>query len=298
MEFRTVDVRLIAGQNLKKVNTFTKMDVYVIGSVSGDPRSIQRTTVDKDAGKNPEWNYDMKFVVDEAAAQQNRIGLLFQIMSERALGDKEIGRVYIPLKELLDSGRGGGDGVKEERQVQTPSGKVKGTFTFSYKIGEKFTQKVEEPPTMAYAPAATAVPGDCGAGYAYSDFPSPSKMVYPPPPAGYPAPYVGAAAGAPPPYPPPTGYHPPPQGYPYAHPPPPGYPTAAPGYGYPGAPQFPPYGHAQVGYGQFPVAAPPKKGGKIGVGAAAGIGIGAGLVGGMLLGEMVDDATEDAMFDD
>ncbi|GAB4855569.1 hypothetical protein Ancab_024188 [Ancistrocladus abbreviatus] len=218
------------------------MDVYVIGSVSSDPRSIQRTMFNKDAGCNPEWNYDMNFVVDEAAAQQNRIGLLFQIMSHRALGDKEIGRAYIPLKELLDSygnANPGGDGdvKREERQVQTPVGKVKDTLTYTYKIGEKFTQKVEEPPMMAYP----AIGGEFDAvSSGYGDFPTsntifyPSSGVYPPTPVGYPRLGVGAIARASAPFPPPAGHLPPPLGFRYAHPPPPGYTPAALGCGYPG----------------------------------------------------------------
>ncbi|GAB2287322.1 hypothetical protein Dimus_021702 [Dionaea muscipula] len=305
MELRALDVKVISASNLKNVNTFLKMDVYVIGSVSGDPRSIQRTTVDKDAGTSPNWNYQMHFVLDDAAARQNRIGLLFQIMSDRALGDKEIGRVYVPLKDLLDAHEknhnnncnGASEGLcREERSVQTPSGKLKGTLVFSYKLGEKFTQKVDEPPPlMAFPPAVPAY--GVGSSGLSDDF-SGAKMAYPPPGSAVPyAPPTGYPGVAPTPYPPPGGYAPPPpQGYPYAQPT--GYPPA-PGYGYP-SPAPPPYGYTQPGYGVAPASKPPKKGSKFGMGAAAGIG--AGLLGGMLIGEMVEDAAEDAaeeaMYDD
>ncbi|GMH07733.1 hypothetical protein Nepgr_009573 [Nepenthes gracilis] len=270
MEFRPVDVKVISASGLKNVNAFTKMDVYVIGSVTSDPRSIQRTSVDKDGGTNPKWNYELKFTVDEAAAQQNHISLLFQIMSDRALGDKEIGRVYVALKDLFD-------------RLQTTSGKLKGTLLLSFKLGEKFTQKIEEPPAaIAYPTAVVGVSSYNG----YGDS-SGAKMAYPPPSASAPATAV--------PYPAPVGYPQAPHGYPYGQPA--GYPPAQ-WYGHPAAPP-PPYGYYQPGYGQVPMQPPPKKGSKFGMGTAAGIG--AGLLGGLLLGEMVDDvadaAVDDAMYD-
>lgn len=300
MERRPIDIKLISAKDLKDVNTFSKMDVYVIASVSGDPRSIQRSPVDKDGGTSPKWNYEMQFIADEEAAQQNRIGLVFQIMSDRTLGDKEVGRVYIPLKELID-GYTGRDGEKVEReyQVQTPSGKFKGTLKFAYKFGDKFTQKQPiHDPVMAY-PAAASGAGSSGAGAfpAYADnnkgagagagaYPPASGMYAPPVAAPYPAP-----GGYPP---APQGYGPPPpQAYPYAQPggyPPQGY---AYGYGYPGA--APPQGYPQQGYVQQPQK--PKKGSKFGLGAAAA-GLGAGLLGGMLVGEMAEDVAEAAAYDD
>ncbi|XP_074310289.1 protein SRC2-like [Silene latifolia] len=148
MEYRPIEVKLISGKDLKDVNVFSTMDVYVVGSVSGDPRSMQQTAVDKDGGINPTWNHVMRFNVDESAARLNRLGLVFQIMSNRTLGDKEVGRVYVPLKELFDD-----VGVIEEHpneekvvvyQVQTSTGRFKGQLEFSYKFGEKFTYTFDQ----------------------------------------------------------------------------------------------------------------------------------------------------------
>lgn len=267
MEYRTLDLKVLEAKDLKNVNLFSKMDVYVVVSLSGDPRTAQKTPVDKDGGTSPKWNFHMKFAVDDALAQQNRIGLSFKLRSDRALGDRDIGEVYVPMKELLDDA---GDG-KTERvlsfQVRRPSGKPQGTLKFSYKFGAKFsgpapapTKKVDDP-VMAYPAMAPGVGSSSGYGY-------PPQGAYPPPGA-YPQ-TVGAypppAAAYP--YPPSSGY---PNGGAYGHPPPMGY-----GYGYP-----PP-----------PVQQPQKK-----KNSKLGLGLGAGLLGGLLIGDMIGDIGEAAAYD-
>ncbi|KAJ8447838.1 hypothetical protein Cgig2_015201 [Carnegiea gigantea] len=205
MEYRPIEVKLACAKDLKDVNVFSTMDVYVIGSVSGDPRNMQRSPVHKDGGINPEWNFQMRFAVDESAARMNRLGLVFQIMSERTLGDREIGRVYVPLKELFDAGDGNsGEERRVTYQVQTPSGKFKGVLEFSFKFGEKFIQSLDwtldepvrtyptqpgpafgsmsedrgtpalgEPPLPGYV--THGYPGQAPAGYGYSP-PGSSRM--------------------------------------------------------------------------------------------------------------------------
>ncbi|XVF06047.1 hypothetical protein REPUB_Repub06bG0014600 [Reevesia pubescens] len=278
MEFRPLEVNVISAKDLKDVNLFTKMDVYAVVSINGDHRTSQKTPVDKDCGSNPKWNYTMKFTIDEAAANQNRLNLVFHLKSDRQLGDRDIGTVQVPIKELLDYNNGNG---KVEHNVsysvRLANGKLKGILNFSYKFGDKFIQPVPQPPVH-------------GAQTMYNKHGEKPVMAYPPPATGYP----GTSSGHPPP--PPVAYPPPPQGmagYPYPQPggyPPYGYQQGpAPGYGYPG---YPPQG----GYGYPPVQKPqkPKKGG---MGAGLGLGLAGGLLGGMLLGDMVDDAY-DGGFDD
>ncbi|KAK6243062.1 hypothetical protein QUC31_009471 [Theobroma cacao] len=275
MEFRPLEINVISGKDLKDVNLFTKMDVYAVVSINGDHRTSQKTPVDKDCGSNPKWNYTMRFTVDEANARQNRLNLVFRLKSERQLGDKDIGVVQVPIKELLDHNNA--DEKVEQNvsySVRLPNGKAKGVLDFSYKFGEKFSKPVPQPPV----PGAEAMYVD-----KHGEKPA---MAYPPPPVGYP----GGSSGHPPP--PPAGAYPPPPhgmaGYPY---PPPGgayqpYGYPAPGYGYPG---YPPA--AQVGYG-YPPVQKPQKPKKSGMGAGLGLGLAGGLLGGMLIGDMVGDAYE------
>ncbi|GAA0140843.1 hypothetical protein LIER_02117 [Lithospermum erythrorhizon] len=292
MAQRALEVTVLSAKDINKVNLIGKMDVYIIISITGS-KSKQKviTPVDKDAGTNPTWNFQAEFVIDESAAQQSHHSIVFKVKCERALGDKDIGEVHVPIRELLQSPEAI-DGKRQfvSYQVRKPDGKPKGFINFAYQFGDK-VKKAEEQPTMAYPPPH-------GSSSAYS----PSAPAYPPP-----APVIttgGFYAPPPPPHaeghPPPAQYHnvPPPQGG-YPHPPPPQYA----GYGYPqqpaygGYPHPPPPGYGypppQPGYGYAPPGQkPPKKNNK------AGLGMGAGLLGGALGGLLIGDMLTDGGFVD
>ncbi|KAL3626509.1 hypothetical protein CASFOL_030058 [Castilleja foliolosa] len=216
----------------------------------------------------------------------NRLTLDFKLICERALGDKDVGEVHVPIKELLDTpSKPAGADRKQfvSYQVRKPSGKPKGQLFFSYQFGEKIAGAAA---TATYASPIlfSTPPGkvDTEPVTAYPAGPSSAYPLYPPPP-GYPATEgkdhyppaeVYTPAGG---YPPPSsgyGYPPPPQSG-YGYPPPPmagyGYPPQA-GYGYPQAP---------------PVQKPAKKN-KLGMGLGAGL-LG-GALGGLLIGDMISDA--------
>ncbi|KAF8017238.1 hypothetical protein BT93_H2432 [Corymbia citriodora subsp. variegata] len=285
MEYRNLDLTVISARDLKDVNLISKMDVYVVVSLDGDPRGPKksRSPVDHDGGRNPAWNFPVKLYVDEPSAQQNRLTLRFKLRCDRALGDKDVGEVVVPVKELLDSTSSAPGGGKASSaasqpttvtyQVRKPSGKPKGELHFSYKFSDKLTGEL--PAAADYSAASkadaavTAYPVQAGPSGSYG-------AVYPPPPAGaYPPPPPAAYA-----------YPPPPPGY---APPPPQYGA----YGYPPPPQAG-YGYAQPpppGYGYYPnqqQAQQPQKKNKLGLGLGAGLA--GGLLGGLLIGDMVSDA--------
>ncbi|KAA8527464.1 hypothetical protein F0562_034821 [Nyssa sinensis] len=255
MEYRTLEINVISAKDLNKVNLITKMEVYVVVSISGDQKSKRKTTVDREGDSNPTWNFTIKFTIDESAAQYNHFMLTFKLRGERSLGDKDIGEVNVPVKELLDAA---GDGKMQfvSYQVSKPSGKPKGELYFSYKFGKKVAgavaAKVDEPVTTY--PVTAPVLGPISA--------------YRPPP-----PYAAATAATP--YPPLTGGYPPALptgGYP---PPPVAYQPPPPYTGYP-QPQPPGYSYLpQPGYVYPPVQQPRKKNN-------FGIAVGAGL---LVLGE-------------
>ncbi|KAL3829368.1 hypothetical protein ACJIZ3_018170 [Penstemon smallii] len=290
MEYRTLEINLQYANDLNNVNFITKMDVYAVVSISGgDKNSKQKTKtpVDHDGGSNPTWNFPIKFTVDEKALQQNRLALEFKLICDRALGDKDVGEVHVPIKELLDSpAKGGADGKRfVSYQVRKPSGKPKGQLTFSYQISDKTVSAAIAPPYAAAIPMS-----EKGDGEPVVAYPAGPSSVYPPHlPGGYPS--AGDA-------PPPTGYGypppPPPHGYGYPPPPPPpphgyGYPPSH-GYGYP-----PPHGYGyppQPGYGYPPAMQQqaPKKKNKFGMGLGAGL-LG-GAIGGLLVGDMISDGAD------
>lgn len=301
MEYRSLDLTVIAARDLKDVNLISKMDVYVVVSLDGDPRGPQksRSPVDRNGGRNPAWNFPVRLHVDEASAQQGRLTLRFKLRCDRALGDKDIGEVVVPVKELLDSSdaaASGGGGKASSHpptvtyQVRKPSGKPKGELHFSYKFSDKLAADVAAadhhppPASKADVAAVTAYPAQAGPSGSYG-------AAYPPPPHGAYQPPPPAYAYPPPPPPAAAAYPPPPQYGAYGYPPPPPA-----GYGYA---QPPP----AAGYGYYPnqqAQQAPKKN-KFGLGLGAGLA--GGLLGGLLIGDMVSDAGSydagyDAGFDD
>ncbi|KAE8678177.1 P-loop containing nucleoside triphosphate hydrolases superfamily protein [Hibiscus syriacus] len=276
MDLTPLEINLHCAKDLKNVNIFTKMNVYAVVSINGDRRTAQKTPIDKECGAYPNWNYTMNMTIDEAIARRNHHNLVIRLKSGRMLGDKEIGTVQVPIKDLLDHNDGNAKvGYQNvSYSVRLPNGKTKGVLNFSYKFGEQFTMPAVAPPPIT------------GSSSMYVDRNNNMSnkhgeklvMAYPPPP-GYPGPSSGHHV--------PT----PPQGMAgYAYPPSGGYPP--PPYGYQ---QGPPQGYvypANGGYGYPPPVQQPQKARKGGMGAGLGLGIAGGLLGGMLIGDMVEDAYE------
>ncbi|KAK9919862.1 hypothetical protein M0R45_028436 [Rubus argutus] len=258
MDCRPLEMTLFSANDIKDVNLFSKMDVYAVVSMSGAAKKHKlRTPVHKDGGTNPKWNHSFKFTLEDAALQQDRLKLKIKLISVRTLGETKIGKAVIPVKELLQNF--GKDEKHVTYAVVMPKGKPKGTVSFGYKFGEKFSaplpvwpeaHKKAHEPVMAY-------PAGHRAG---------STSAYPPPGVAYP-PQPQPGYGYPPQQ-PVYGYAPPPQA----------------GYGYPPV--------VQPGYGYPPQK--PKRGG----GGNMALGLGAGLLGGLLIGDMVSDVGDMGGYDD
>lgn len=161
MGHRTLEITIQYAEDLSKVNFITKMDAYVVVSISGgDEHSNQKTktTVSHGDDANPTWSFPMKFTVEEAALLQNRLILDFKIKCERALGDRLIGEVHVPIKELLGSPpKGRAARTFVSYQVKKPSGKPKGKLTFSYKFCDK-TQKTTTSAEKVHGGSTIAYP--------------------------------------------------------------------------------------------------------------------------------------------
>ncbi|KAG8372954.1 hypothetical protein BUALT_Bualt12G0120800 [Buddleja alternifolia] len=254
MKNRTLEITLQYATDLNNVNLITKMDVYAVVSISGgDDNSKQKTKspVDHDGDCNPTWNFPMRFAVEEAALQQNRLTLDFKLICERALGDKDIGEVNVPITDLLESPANGAAADWKRfvsYQVRKPSGKPKGQITFSYKFGEKPASDAAEVcgesiVTYPVVDTSSVYPPTTLGGYPPPPYPVVASAEggghYPPPPGVYPPPPPPAGYGYPPAPPPEYWYppQPPPPEYGYPPQPPPGYgyppPSVPPGYGYP-----------------------------------------------------------------
>ncbi|KAL1220545.1 SRC2-like protein [Cardamine amara subsp. amara] len=129
-------------KDIKNVNSFSAMDVYASVAILKDKKAKHRinTLIAFSGHKNPKWNHEIEFSLDEMLAREGRLTLLIYLMSHRPfLGDKEIGKVKLPIQELLSSNPPSplAKFVKlETHDVMVPNGK-KGTFSFTYNFLEK-----------------------------------------------------------------------------------------------------------------------------------------------------------------
>ncbi|GKA17242.1 SRC2-like protein [Tanacetum coccineum] len=194
MECRTLDLTLRSATGLKNKSIFGKSDVYAVVSIS-ETHSKLRTPVDKHGGSEHTWNYPMRLTVDEALGQQNRFNLVIKIKAVGIFGDRTIGQVEVPIKELMEGIKDDGKTMQETSyQVRGKSGKSRGYVSFSYKFGEKFIEPVTAYP--AYPPgfvdgSSSAYPAQLKAGYAnpYEQQPGYGGASLPPQGyAGYPTP--------------------------------------------------------------------------------------------------------------
>ncbi|KAJ0976214.1 hypothetical protein J5N97_018179 [Dioscorea zingiberensis] len=312
MASRTLEITLISAKGLKNVNHVSKMAVYAIVSIDGDSRTAQRTTADQNGGTNPSWNATVRVPVPADDPSRHVVHVILR--TERALGDRDVGEVHIPLKEFFSCSGDANNPRFISYQVRKPSsGKAKGVLNLSFKISDAVAPAPVPPVAPPSASKAGGYPPAYPPATSYPSYPPPASAyppppsnpndhaaAYPPPPKGskpdepvtaypagpsaYPAPGVAAAA--------PYGY---PQGYP---------PYAQPGYGYPPPPPPAGYGYGAppqwYGYGAVPPQQPQRKY-KLGMGLGAGL-LG-GALGGLLIGDMISDAGDydagyDAGFDD
>ncbi|KAH0876966.1 hypothetical protein HID58_064360 [Brassica napus] len=199
MECRPLDLTIISAEDLKDIQLIGKQDLYAVVSINRDARTKQKTKVDKDCGTKPKWRHQMKLTVDDAAANENRLTLVIEIVADRPIaGDKPVGEVSVPVKELLDQNKAGDE--EEEKTVtyavRLPNGKAKGYLKFSFKFGEKYTfggassaphapgSSTLEHKSMDHQPVTAYPPGQ-GPGYGYP--PQGPGYGYPPQgPYGYP----------------------------------------------------------------------------------------------------------------
>ncbi|GJN38367.1 hypothetical protein PR202_gb27403 [Eleusine coracana subsp. coracana] len=141
MAHRELELTLLSARDLKSVNLFTRMDVYAVASISGDPMTRQCTPTDTSGGRNPSWNATLRFSVPPSAAAAAAGGngwLHVLLRSERALGDRDIGEVVVPLAELLDGADGTGPQPPRLASYQVHTvhrGEPRGVLNVSYRLG-------------------------------------------------------------------------------------------------------------------------------------------------------------------
>lgn len=141
MESSSLEIKVMFGKDLKAFNFFQKLTLYVLVSmVSDDPgkkleqKQKHRTPTDKEGDGNPEWNHEMQFDLKEIPFQDcGHIFVQFELKHEGVMfGDKTIGEVRVPIKDLISEFNGVVRFVHYE--VRNPDGKPNGVLSFSYKV--------------------------------------------------------------------------------------------------------------------------------------------------------------------
>ncbi|KAF8049408.1 hypothetical protein N665_2220s0006 [Sinapis alba] len=104
-----VDIELVikSANNIRNVNVFDDMDVYASVMICDGKTTKHKTKtpIAYSGFKFPTWNHAVKFSLgEEKLAREDRFSLVVELMSHRpVLGDKHIGRVSVPIQELIRS---------------------------------------------------------------------------------------------------------------------------------------------------------------------------------------------------
>jgi hypothetical protein len=171
MAHRVLALTLVSGHNLKDVNVFSRMEVYGVASVYGDPRTRQRTKTDRDGCRHPTWDPEdaFRFVVPPTAAAASASGgayLHVLLRTERLFSfcDGDVGEVFIPLADLLAGAcpAGGATGWQcasfQVRKVQCSERRGRGTLKVSYCFGPVMTPVFRDEPAAVAGHHLTAPP--------------------------------------------------------------------------------------------------------------------------------------------
>ncbi|PIN13326.1 hypothetical protein CDL12_14058 [Handroanthus impetiginosus] len=128
MECRKFDITVISANNLEDVRKICKMKVYARVLMGGRSEMEKRTPVDKHS----------ELHISESMVQNYNTMLVVKLYCKRTLGDRYIGEIHTPMKELFDCARAGG-GLSTGLTFPVQKGYVnsQGALRLSYRFGEK-----------------------------------------------------------------------------------------------------------------------------------------------------------------
>ncbi|KAI3975917.1 hypothetical protein MKX01_016600 [Papaver californicum] len=197
----SMELKVMSCNGLNAFNFFQKLCIYVtVSLVSEDPKEKQKkrnhekqkTPIDREGNGDPEWKHDIRFdlkqIFSSALTSLDHMFIHFDILAEGFLGDKSVGQVVVPLKELIQEFHGGGAMRFISYQVRSSDGKPNGTLNFSYKVvGNESSSTLRgnnnnnnNNPAIVYPPAPVVVPPTSISYPPPDNYPS-SPMFYPPP---------------------------------------------------------------------------------------------------------------------
>ncbi|KAH6832835.1 hypothetical protein C2S53_006082 [Perilla frutescens var. hirtella] len=149
MEGREFRVTLVSAQNLPDIRSHGHMKVYAEVSLNGILETTTKSNVDEQGETNPMWSFVAGYTISEAAMQLPGVNLMVKLLCKRTIGDKLIGEVKIPLKNLFDTTHESAD------QEKILSYDVKGTPNGVLNISYSFGQKMAVVPDRAPLPSSS-----------------------------------------------------------------------------------------------------------------------------------------------
>lgn len=144
MESESMELKLMSCKDVSGFNFFQKLSVYALVSlVSHDPNKKlepnqqQRTPTVREGDGDPEWNHEMRFDLHQVSVEDcDHAFIHFDLRHQGVMfGDKDIGEVHVPLKDLVEESNGVVRFVNY--QVRNCEGKPNGVLSFSYKVNGK-----------------------------------------------------------------------------------------------------------------------------------------------------------------
>lgn len=139
MECRNFEITLISANDLEDVRKLFKMKVYGRVSLGSNMETEKWTPPDKHGETNPAWNFTLKYAIAESMIQHYNTILIIKLYCKRKLGDRYIGEVHTPMKELFDYAVPCGGSAMVSYPVQKGSVNSQGVLKLSYRFGQKVT---------------------------------------------------------------------------------------------------------------------------------------------------------------
>nr|GLL44338.1 protein SRC2-like [Ipomoea trifida] len=137
MECRKFELTLISANELEDVRKLFKMEVYCKVSIGSNPRMEKRSPADRHGEINPAWNFSMEYTILEEMIQHPNTMFVIKLYCKRMMGDRYVGEVHAPLKDLFDYAYNSGGSAVVSYPVRKGSANSQGFLRFSYRFGQR-----------------------------------------------------------------------------------------------------------------------------------------------------------------
>lgn len=135
-------IKLVSAEDVRAFNFFQKLSLFAVASLISDAddkicddQQRQRTPTDRNNDGFPEWNHEVRFVLSDSESDSDDF-INVDLRHEGGIfgiGDRTVGEVRIPVKDLTDEASYGGVLRMVRYQVKSSDGKANGVLNMSYR---------------------------------------------------------------------------------------------------------------------------------------------------------------------